>query len=482
MSPADSFPDDTDSGFDTSAQALTISPTHARLYLSAAAQLAGDLLSSSPAERPSVLICDPVVGGQPCAQQMIERLAYRAFRRPVTEAEILPFYALLDQALSEGGTLEEGLSAAVRAILLSPHFMLRVEVDADPTSEVPHALAPHELATRLSYFLWSSTPDDELLALADAGSLNDPAVLEQSMMRLLADPRAAGLIDGFGKTWLLFDSLDKHIVDGATFPEFDDDLKASMREETRLFFADFLYNGRPIGELLGADFTFADANLATYYGLPHSGAPGFERISTVGSERFGLLTQAGLLTATSGSARTAPVKRGLWVLDSLLCSPPPPPPPDIPALDEGGEGAEPQTLRQQLEAHRADPACSGCHQLMDPIGLALEHYDAVGNYRLDDRGEPIDASGTLIDGRSFSNARELSSLLSTDPRFSTCLTEQFMSFALGRDFRTGQFQDNAWVDLVAAQAAERGGSLATLIGQIIQSQPFVTRRGSASAL
>jgi hypothetical protein len=449
------------------------------LYVSAAEQLATDLLESPVASRPAVFVCDPAIEGEPCAQRVVERLAKRAFRRPVSEAELTPLYGLISQALVLGGSLNEGIAAAVEAVLLSPHFMMRVELDAAPASELPHPLSPHELAARISFFLWSSIPDDELLALADAGSLTDPASLDQSIVRLLSDPRAAGLVDGFANSWLLLDSLDKHIVDQAAFPAFNESLKAAMREETRLFFTDFLHNARPVKDMLTADFTFVDAALAGHYGLLHSGAPGFERVSTLNTQRFGLLTQGGVLTATSGSARTAPVKRGLWVLDSLLCAPPPPPPPDIPSLDDGGDGAAPQTLREKLEAHRSNPACMGCHQLLDPIGLALEHYDAVGAYRADHQGWPIDASGELVDGRAFADARELSVLLSADPVFSTCLVEQLMTFALGRDFRAGSFQDQAWVELIAAQANESGGSLPTLIGQVIRSEPFVTRRGSA---
>lgn len=479
LRPADSFPHDTDAGFDTSSQALTVSPSHARLYVSAAEQLANDLVESPVESRPAVFVCDPVLEGEPCAQRVVQRLARRAFRRPVSDAELTPLYGLISQALVLGGSLHEGIATAVEAILLSPHFMLRVELDAAPASELPHPLSPHELAARLSFFLWSSIPDDELFTLADAGSLTDPARLEQSVTRLLSDARAAGLVDGFAKSWLLLDSLDKHIVDQAAFPAFNASLKAAMREETRLFFTDFLHNARPVKDMLNADFTFVDAALAGHYGLSHSGAPGFERVSTLNTQRFGVLTQGGVLTATSGSARTAPVKRGLWVLDSLLCAPPPPPPPDIPTLDDAGDGVTPQTVRAQLAAHRASPACAGCHQLLDPIGLALEHYDAVGAYRVDHQGLPIDASGQLVDGRAFADARELSVLLSADPVFSACLVEQLMTFALGRDFRADRFEDRAWVELIAARANERGGSLPTLIGQIVRSEPFVTRRGSA---
>ncbi len=473
LTPADGFPDDTDSDFDTSAQALTISPIHARQYLAATEVLLDDLYTS-PERLATVVDCDPVAEGRVCAEGIVARFAFRAWRRPVSDSQLKPLFSLFDVAESQEEDLATGVRLALQAALLSPHFMFHVELDEDPNSSEPHALSEYELANRLSYFLWSSMPDAELFADAESGELSTDAGLESAVERMLADSKAEALVDSFAKHWLLLDAMEKHIVDPGAFPAFDDELKLAMIHETRLFFADFLQKDRPIPELLTTRLAFVDARLAAHYGLDYSGA-NFSRVNTSDSVRIGLLTQGTILTATSGSAQTAPVKRGRWVLKNLLCSAPPPPPPDIPALEEEDDGS-PKTLRERLEAHRSDPSCAGCHQLLDPIGFGLENFDAVGQYRTEYEGQPIDASSAFVDGRSFETPEEMARLLSEDPALKKCVTQQLLSFALGRDFGKGRDDDRLWIG-ATSQAAGEGAGLASTIRAVVMSDPFRLRRG-----
>lgn len=476
--PADDFPaDDVSFGFDTVGDVLSISPLHLELYDAAAQRLVAELFARDATDPVRVKLLNCTSGdADACAQDVIERLATRAFRRPVETDELSRISAVRTKARAAGASADEALQLALQAVLVSPHFMFRVEHDENPGSVDKHAVAPYELASRLSYFLWGSMPDDALFAAAADGSLATAKGLRTEAERMLDDPRSAALTSDFAGQWLFTRAIDGHDVDAEAFPEYDAELRASMVEETHRFFSAFLTEDRPFAELLTADFTFVDERLARHYGLPVP-ATAFERVSLAGTPRRGLLGQAALLTLTSVPTRTSPVKRGKWVLDQLLCSPLPPPPPDVLPLDE--EDASGLPLRERLAQHRKNPVCAGCHNSMDPIGLGLESFDAIGRFREREAGTAIDSSGTLPDGKTFDGATELVGLLSGDERFAHCLTKQLLVFGLGREI--GRNDDGGFIDLILKQTDEDGGSLRDLLLSIIESDLFRMRRGLDAA-
>lgn len=468
--PADDFPaDDVSYGFDNIAATLSISPVQAELYRRAAAELAAEVMSAAPAR---VMVCQPDPADPlPCVREIAARFGERAWRRPLTDDDVAQAVAIFQVALDAGGGVEEGIELLVEYFLSSPRFLFRFEIDPDPSSREVRPLDDHELASRLSYFLWSSMPDDELRAAADAGLLTTGDELARQVDRMLADPRAEALVDNFAGQWLYLRGLAEHEPDATSFPGFDGELRAAMIEETRAFFREFLTGDHPLAEMLSADFTFVDARLAAHYGVTVSGE-GSQRVSLVGTPRRGLLGQAGILTVTSYPNRTSPVKRGKWVLEELMCQPPPPPPPGVEGLDEGD--ATGGSIREQMEAHRNDPVCASCHKAMDPIGFALEHFDAVGAWRDTDGDYAIDATGELPDGTAFDGAAELAALLAGDPRFTRCLSEKMLVYALGRGLESF---DGATVDDIHAQLLARGGRLRDLIALVVESDPFLFRRG-----
>jgi hypothetical protein len=420
----------------------------------------------------AIVTCDPVPGGEACVRQIIGDFAERAWRRPVADTEIDPLLGLVQLAETEGDDVMEGLKLAMRGILTSPHFLFRVEIDPEPASPVPHPLGDFEVASRLSYFLWSSMPDEVLFDAARSGKLQDPAEITSQVARMLADDKAAAVVENFAGQWLFTRALADASPDYAAFPEFDDDLRAAMKAESDLFFREFLEGDVGIDSLLSTDFTYVNDRLAEHYGMPLPGSGVMTRVSLSDDQRGGLLKQAGLLTVTSYPARTSPVKRGKWVLTQLLCSEPPPPPPGVEGLKtEDLEGA---SLRQKLEAHRADPVCASCHQLMDPIGFGLENYDGIGAFRTDDNGFDIDASGTLPDGTEFNGANELAKLISTDPRFAKCATQKTFVYALGRGVSS---DDKDYLQGISEQFAAGGYKLKDLLALIAASEPFRFRRG-----
>jgi hypothetical protein len=420
--------------------------------------------------------------GLACARESLRRFVRRAFRRPPTAAELAELERFFEQARAEGDPIEAGLRLALTAALLSPHFLFRVELDAEPTSLVPHRLGDFELATRLSYFLWSSTPDDELLALAEAGVLQRDEVLKKQVGRMLADPRAESLLDSFAAQWLALRALDTAAPDPVRYPAFSEPLRAALREETRRYLREFfpLVGSRELGlrELPSAPFTFVDRDLARYYGLTSPGsAGGFEQVALEATPRRGLLTQGSVLLMTSYPDRTSPVRRGKWVLEQLLCAPPPPPPPDV--IGSFGEGRGKGTLRQRLEEHRSRPECAGCHRLMDPIGFAFERFDAIGRLRGTDSGMAIDDSGELPDGQRFAGAAELSGVLSRDPRFVRCTVEKLMTYALGRAPEPAV--DAQRLEALYAALEPEGSTLRTLIERLVLDEAFRSRRGEPQA-
>lgn len=428
---------------------------------------------TNPAAYQSVMVCDPaMMDRDECAAEIFRRFAKRAWRRPVTEDEVTRLVALANIAFAEGDDFDTGIGLGMQAILLSPHFLFRVELDPDPASMEPHALSPHELATRLSYFLWSSMPDDHLFALADDGTITNPEVLREEVRRMLQDPKADALVDNFAGQWLYTRALDDAFPDPAVYTSWNDDLKASMATESRMFVKTFLTQDIPFIDLLDADFMFLDDRLARHYGLPEPGSDEVVRVAATGEHRGGLLTQGTFLTVTSRPKRTAPVIRGKWILEQLLCQAPPPPPADVPGFPEGM--AVTGSVRERTEAHRADPKCIGCHQVMDPLGFALEHYDGVGQWRTEDEGYPVDASGVLPDGRSFLGGIELAQIIKNDDNTPHCMTEHAFVYALGRG---RERYDTCALDDMTNAFVEGGGTFSALVEAMVTHPTFTTRRG-----
>jgi len=440
---------------------------------------------AGPGDTPSrrkIFVCKPATTEEeePCARKILSTLAYRAFRRPVTDADLQPLMRFYERGRS-GGTFENGVEAALRALLVSPGFLFRIE--NDPPGLPPataYRVNDFELASRLSFFLWSSIPDDELLDLADRGRLQDPAVLSQQVNRMLADPRSRALVDNFAGQWLYLRNLAQVRPDPDEFPEFDTSLRLSFQRETELFFADVLRSNRPITDLLDARFTFINQRLAEYYGIPEIYGAQFRRVSLSDPNRGGILGQGSILTVTSYPNRTSVVQRGKWVLDNLLGSPPPPPPPDVPSFTAHGKDGRKLTTREAMEQHRANPTCAACHARMDPIGFALENYNGIGKWRVTDAGRVIDASGKLPDGTEFEGLAGLRTLLLTKRRddFIATVAARLLTYALGRGLEP---YDQPAVRSIVREASgpdpnAPAPSLEALIKAIVRSVPFQMRR------
>lgn len=426
--------------------------------------------------RDLLVTCDPgAMGDVACLEQIIDEFVSRAWRRPLTDAEVDGLLGLHQIALAEGQGFEDSLHMILTAALVSPHFLFRVERDEDPTSLTPHLLDDYELASRLSYFLWSTMPDDELFALAAAGDLQDIAVLEQQVDRMLADPKAEALIDNFAGQWLYIRALDNVFKDTTTFPEFTAEMRESMRYEMREFFRTFITEERPLSELLTGSTTVVDDRLAALYGLDPVG-PGWHEVSLDGVPRRGYLTSPGMMTVLSHPFTTSPVKRGKWVLDQILCLPPAPPPPDIEIPPPDPNSGE--TVAEQLAAHRENPACAVCHDSIDPLGLAYENYDAIGKFRTLDQGQPIEPAGNLpTTDEPFADALELAGLLGASPEFPACTVQKTFVYALGRGLT---IDDIPYLDEIEFAHVEGGQQLAALIKSIVTSDPFRMRRGESN--
>ena len=430
------------------------------------------------ASRKKVLICDPN-SGPACVERIVSTLARRAYRRPVTRKEITSLMKFTAMAKAEGQSPEQGIQLALQAMLVSPNFLFRIEHDLDPRDATrAHPVSDVELASRLSYFLWSSMPDDELLDLAEAGKLRAPGALDAQVKRMLADERSAALADNFAGQWLELRNLDVIKPDPQKFPAWGPELRDAMRTETRLFFDYVLRENRPISDFLDARYTFLNETLAKHYGIEGVAGPDFRRVDLATDQRGGLLGQASVLTVSSYPTRTSVVIRGKYILQNILGDPPPPPPADVPLLDEGSIGTA-ASLRQQMEKHRASPVCASCHNKMDPLGFGLENYDAIGKWRTMDGKFPVDASGTLPGGKSFSNPEELRVLLKADlSEFSRCLVEKMLTYALGRGLER---YDNRTVDRLNRDLAASGYGLQKLIYEVVGSLPFQSRRGEAAS-
>jgi len=360
-------------------------------------------------------------------------------------------------------------------MLVSPEFLFRAERDPNPTDpEKIHRLSDTELASRLSYFLWSSMPDDELLGLAEAGKLKDPATLDAQVKRMMTDRKAIAFADNFAGQWLEIRNLDSIKPDPQKFPLWTPELKDAMRTETSMFFQHVLADNRPLTEFIDAKYTFLNENLAKFYGIPDVKGPDFRRVELATDQRGGVLTQGSVLAVSSYPSRTSPTIRGKYILNNILGTPPPPPPPDVPALDDAKVGSE-VSLRKQLEAHRANAVCASCHSKMDVLGFGLENYDAIGKWRTVDGKFPIDVGGTMPSGKTFQTAAEMRTILvGSMPQISRCLIEKIMTYALGRGMQT---YDNRTIDQINKDLATDGYKFQTLIYDVVRSLPFQSRRG-----
>jgi hypothetical protein len=408
-----------------------------------------------------------------CARKVLEPLLHRGYRRPLERQELDRELSLVALAQERGDSFEAGIRIAIEAALMSPNFLFRIE--HDPAHGSAHTVSGPELASRLSYFLWSSMPDDELLALAEKGRLRDPAVLHAQVRRMMADPKAHRLVENFGGEWLQTRNLDNLRPDASKFPEFDAELRDDMRTETEMFFEAIVKEDRSILDFLDGRFTFLNERLAKFYGMDGVTGREFRRVDLDGHQRSGVLTQASVLTVSSYPTRTSPVVRGKWILENLLNTPPPPPPPDVPAFDQKGVG-ETASVRQRLESHRTNPACAACHSRIDPLGFGLENYDAIGRWRTADGNFPVDAAGVLPDGTKFSGAEELRGVLKAKKdQFARALSEKILTYALGRGLED---YDRLAVDKIAASVERNGFRFSQLIDSTVESVPFRMRRGS----
>lgn len=417
--------------------------------------------------------------GSSCARTIVGSLAERAFRRPVSNGEIERLTGFVQMAQDAGDSFEAGVGVALKAILVSPHFLFRIERDPAPDDPAgPHPIGDFELASRLSYFLWSSMPDDELFRAAREGRLRQHAALQAQIARMLRDPKASALADNFAGQWLELRNLDSVKPDPDRFPQFDADLRDAMRSETRMFFESIVKEDRSILDFINGRYTFLNERLANHYGIKGVEGAEMRRVALDGVQRSGVLTQGSVLTVSSYPTRTSPVLRGKWILENVLAAPPPPPPPGVANLDEQSVGLS-GSLRQQMEKHRSNATCASCHARMDPIGFGMENYDAIGAWRDKDGNFPIDASGNLPSGQSFRSSAELKNILLADKAaFTRCLTEKMLTYALGRGLER---YDKPAINSISRQVAADGYRFSALVEGIVESLPFQMRRGDNAA-
>jgi hypothetical protein len=448
--------------------------------------ISGPYEASGPGQTPSrqrIFTCTPEAAAEeePCARRLLGDLARRAYRRPVRDTDIDPLMAFYNEGRAEGG-FEQGVQRALRRLLVSPQFLFRIE--RDPAGAAPgtiHPVSDLELASRLSYFLWSSMPDDELLDLASEGRLRQPGVLQAQVRRMLADSRSAPLVGNFAEQWLYLRDLEAKRPNEILFADFDESLRDGFRTETVLFLDSVLREGRSVLDLLSADYTFLNERVAKHYGIPNIHGSHFRRVNLPpGSPRGGLLGHGSILTITSYANRTSPVNRGKWVLENLLSAAPPPPPADVPALKtEDSEGGDLLTMREAMVQHRANPACYSCHAHMDPIGFAMENFDGIGRWRTRDGEQPIDATGTFLDGVPFDGMAELKQALLRHPeQFVSTVAERLLMYAIGRNV---QYFDQPAVRAVVQQAERADYTFESLILGVVESAPFQMRQVEPAA-
>ncbi|MBN2292782.1 MAG: DUF1592 domain-containing protein [Pirellulales bacterium] len=471
------FPaDDVGYGFDNIGDVLSLPPLLMEKHMTAAEEIAERAIvvgknDDHPQSHRQIIFVRPGkdLSEKEAATKIIRRLATRAFRRPATDDEVDRLAGLVEAVVKEGEFFEAGVRLAVQAVLCSPHFLFMVPRDVGEGKN-SRELDEYELATRLSYFLWSSMPDDELFEHATRGTLRKN--LEPQVLRMLKDGKSQALVDNFFVQWLQLRNLETVTPDKKMFGSFDDDLRRDMAAETRLFVADVIGKDRSLLELIDADFTFVNQRLAGLYGIEGVKGDKFRRISLKGTPRGGVLTQASILTVTSNPTRTSPVKRGKWIMENILGTPPPDPPANVPMLEDQAKLTG--SLRERMEQHRKDPTCAVCHKTMDPLGFAMENFDAVGRWRTRDGKHEIDASGALPDGKKFNGPAELRRLLLDigHEDYARCVAEKTLTYALGRGMERA---DKDYVDAIARKLSEGNFKFSSLALAVVNSDPFQKR-------
>jgi hypothetical protein len=441
--------------------------------------ITGPLQATGSGDTPSrrrIFTCQPANAGEQaaCARKILSTLARRAYRGPVSPTDLDSLLSFYETGAKKGG-FEAGVQNALHVMIATPKFLFRSEPDpANVTAGQIYKLGDLELASRLSFFLWSSIPDDELLAAAEQKKLKDPAVLDAQIKRMLADPKSQALVSNFAGQWLFLRNLQSSRPDNKTFPDFDDNLRQSFRKETEMLFDSIVREDHNVIDLLTADYTFVNDRLAQHYGIPNIYGTQFRRVAVKDPARRGLLGQGSILTVTSYPNRTSPVLRGKWILENILGTPPPAPPPNVPPFPENEEGAKPRPIREILEEHRRNPACATCHAVMDPLGFSLENFDATGEWRTKDKGGPIDPSGVLADGTRVDGPLALRQALLKQPeRFVDTMTEKLLTYALGRGL---EHYDMPVVRTIVRDAAKQDYKFSALVFNIVKSTPFQMKR------
>ncbi|QDU08407.1 DUF1592 domain-containing protein [Gimesia aquarii] len=442
----------------------------------------GKLPTNLPAFHTKIITCTPGAGRSVryCAERVMRRFSERAFRRPVSREEIRPIVELVEATVKSGNTFEQGIQVGIQAVLVSPHFLFRIEGIRDVArsrSNQIQNISHYEIATRLSYFLWSSMPDDKLFELAKQGRLNQPRTLQVQVKRMLKDPKSEAFIKNFAGQWLNLRNLEDLSPDPRKFRVFNGKLKNDMRRETEEFFAYIMREDRSVIEFINADYTFMNERLAKFYGNDQVKGEAFQKVALDKTKRAGLITQASILTLTSNPGRTSPVKRGKWIMETILGTPPPAPPPNVPELEESAGSKKNATLREQLALHRKIPGCAACHDQMDPLGLGFENFDAIGRWRTKEGRTKIDSSGQLPNGQSFKSPIELIAILEQQKQgFCRSLTEKMLTYAIGRGI---EYYDKCAIDEITTNFTAKGYRFSALVTEIALSDPFLKRqRGS----
>jgi mono/diheme cytochrome c family protein len=413
------------------------------------------------------------------AKQILESFARRAYRRPVKSEEVARLVKLFKLADAQGEPFEAALKVPLKAVLVSPHFLFKIEVDREPSNATAvHSVNDFELATRLSYFLWASMPDEELFHLAEQGKLRQPGVLEAQVRRMLKSPKVKALTENFASQWLQLRTLQTAIPDRETYPAYGSTMRSYMLRETEMFFENIVQEDRSVLEFVDSDYTFLNGPLARFYGMSDVSGLDFRKVTLTDKNRGGVITQASVLTLTSNPTRTSPVKRGKWILENILGTPPPPPPPDVPDLPNEKHAAEAASLRQRMEEHRKNAVCASCHQRMDPLGFGLENFDGIGKWRTTDGKFKIDPAGELPDGASFAGPADLRKvLLGKADLFRRCLAEKMLTYALGRGL---EYYDKCAVDELVKALQSHNDRFSALVIGVVNSEPFQKRRGQRS--
>jgi len=473
--PASKFPPDTGgANFDNNADVLGMNPLLFESLESATDALANAAVASGSPALSKLIACDPAkVGDAACATTVMTAFARRAWRRKATSDEIARLTAFVPLAKANGDGFNQGIALGIKAALLSPNFMFRPELDPDPNATAPRPLNSYEVASRLSYFLWSSMPDDTLAAAADANQLQDVASVQQQATRMLADPNASQLVTTMGGEWFGTYKMANVAPLPTAFPSYDAALAAAMTQETTLFLNDFFMGSASFLDALDAPWTYANARLAQHYGLSGVTGTAFQKVSLAGTQRAGLFMQGSMLTTTSFPTRTSPVRRGQWVLANILCTPPPSPPDNVPPLDQTVVPPG-SSQRVQLEAHIGNPACASCHKLMDPLGFGLEHFDGIGHWRDMDGTAAIDATGQLPSGQKFDGAMQMvASVKQQASTISNCVSQKMFAYSLGRDPGAA---DQCQLNQLSSQFATASYNIRSLIMQMVASDAFRMRR------